>query len=147
MQKIVYPLITAVGNQVENCGWIQLCATDAAALHVTAFSVEGFIDVFLHQREQVNPAAMVHFQKGLALLSERLSGGDEELKTADASIGVVLKLAASAHFAGDHEAERQHMIGVRKMVDSRGGLDAFRNNPLMFEILRDVLSLPRLLLA
>ena len=87
---------------------------------------------------------MVHFQKGLTLLSERLAGGDEKLKTTDASIGVVLKLATSAHFAGDLQAERQHMIGVRKMVDSRGGLDAFRNNPLLFEMLRYVLALSKL---
>ncbi|KAK3670002.1 hypothetical protein LTR78_010101 [Recurvomyces mirabilis] len=140
-QKIVYPLMTAAGNQVDNHGWLHLCMTDAAALHITAFSIECFIDVCLHQREQANPAAMVHFQKGLSLLNERLAGGDEELKTTDASIGVVLKLAASAHFAGDRQAERQHMIGVRKMVDLRGGLDAFRNNPLLFEMLRCDLGL------
>ncbi|TKA65943.1 hypothetical protein B0A55_09457 [Friedmanniomyces simplex] len=134
--KIVYPLMTAIGNQVDNHGWIDLCTTDAAALHITAFSVEAFIDVCLHRREQANPAAMVHFQKGLTLLRERLSGGDGKLKTTDATIGVVLKLATSAHFAGDLEAERQHMIGVRKMVDIRGGLDAFRDNHLLFEMLR-----------
>ena len=125
---------------MDNRGWIRLCTTDAAALHITAFSVEGFVDMFLHQREQPNPAAMVHFQKGLTLLSDRLVGGDEKLKITDASIGVVLKLATSAHFAGDLQAERQHMIGVRKMVDSRGGLDAFKNNHLFFEILRYVLA-------
>ncbi|KAK0980375.1 hypothetical protein LTS16_022656 [Friedmanniomyces endolithicus] len=135
-QKIVYPLITAVGNQVDNRSWIHLCTRDAAALHVTAFSVEGFVDVFLRRREQPSPTAMVHLQKGLVLLSERLAGNDEKLKTSDASIGVVLKLATSAHFAGDLQAERQHMMGVRKMVDSRGGLDAFRDDPLMFEMLR-----------
>ncbi|KAK5163170.1 uncharacterized protein LTR77_010954 [Saxophila tyrrhenica] len=135
-QKIVYPLITAIGNQVDNRGWINLCTTDAAALHITAFSIEVFVDLFLRRREQANPAAMVHFQKGLGLVSERLSGDDAMLNTTDATIGVVLKLATSAHFAGDHEAERQHMIGVRKMVDWRGGLGGFRNNHLLFEMLR-----------
>ena len=133
--------MTAVGNQVDNHVWIHLCTTDAAALHVTAFSVEGFVDMFLHGREQPNATAMVHFQKGLTLLSDRLAGSDEKLKTTDASIGVVLKLATSAHFAGDLLAERQHMIGVRKMVDSRGGLNAFSNNHLFFEMLRYVLAL------
>ena len=132
----MYPLITAVGNQVDNRSWIHLCTRDAAALHVTAFSVEGFVDFFLRRREQPSPTAMVHLQKGLVLLSERLAGDDEKLKTSDASIGVVLKLATSAHFAGDLQAERQHMMGVRKMVDSRGGLDAFSNNSLLYEILR-----------
>lgn len=143
-QKIVYPLMTAVGNQVDNHGWIHLCTTDAAALHVTAFSIEGFIDVCLHRREQISPAAMVHLQKGLNLLRERLAGDDEKLKTTDASIGVVLKLATSAHFAGDLQAEIQHMVGVRKMVDSRGGLDAFRNSHLLFEMLRYMVAQPDL---
>lgn len=136
--------MTAIGNQADNRDWIHLCATDAAALHVTAFSVEGFIDVCLHRREQPNPTAMVHLQKGLSILSERLAGGDEKLKTNDASIGVVLKLATSAHFAGDLQAEKQHMIGVRKMVDSRGGIDAFRNNPLLYEMIRCVTARSRL---
>ncbi|KAK0983326.1 hypothetical protein LTR91_011269 [Friedmanniomyces endolithicus] len=135
-ERIVYPLITAVGNQVDNRDWIRLCTTDAAALQVTAFSVEGFVDIFLRRRDHPSPTAMVHLQNGLVLLSERLAGDDEELKSSDASIGVVLKLATSAHFAGDLQAERQHMLGVRKMVDSRGGLDAFRDNSLLFEMLR-----------
>ena len=106
--------------------------------------MEGFIDVLLRRQEQPSPVAMVHLQKGLVLLSERLACGDEKLKTTDANIGVVLKLATSAHFAGDLEAERQHMIGVRKMLDSRGGLGAFRYRHLLFEILRDVQCLPDL---
>lgn len=93
-QKIVYPLITAVGNQVDNRGWIQLCMTDAAALNVTAFSIEAFVDLFLQGRREINPAAMLHFRKGLTLFSERLAGSDEELKISDANVGVVLKLAA-----------------------------------------------------
>lgn len=132
---------------MDNRDWIRLCTTDPAALHVTAFSVEAFVDMCLHGREQANAAAMVHLQQGLKLLSARLAGNDEKLKTTDANIGVVLKLATSAHFAGDLQAERQHLLGVRKMVDSRGGLKAFKDSHLLSEILRYELPMSRLWLV
>lgn len=138
-QTVVYPLITAIGSQADNREWLHLCTKDVAALHLTAFSVEGFIDLFLHRR-MIGPAAMVHFHKGVTILRERLSSDDEEAKTTDATIGVVLKLAIAAHFSGEHQAAKQHMEGIRKMVDCRGGLGTFKGSELSSEMLRYLAS-------
>ena len=146
-QNIVYPLVTAIGNQVDNHGWIHLCTTDTAALHITTFSIESFVDMFLHRREQTNPAALVHVQKALTILSKRLSSDDERVKNTDANIGVALKLAASAHVAGDLYTARQHMAAVRRMVDSRGGLNAFRSHYLLTEMLRYTKALVKIVLG
>lgn len=86
---------------------------------------------------------MLHLQKGLRLLRERLSGEDEDTKISDATMNVVLKLASATHFNGDYMSSKQHMDGLRKMVDLRGGLDAFQGNELLVEMLRRVMKIFR----
>lgn len=129
--KIIFPLMAAIGFQELNGNWLHPIGRDAAALHITIFAMEGFVDRILHRQESnTNPAAMLHFQKGLKLLQERLLGADDETMSA------VVKLASAAHFNGDHEAAKQHMEGLRKMVDLRGGISIFQDTQLLVEILR-----------
>lgn len=135
--RVMFPLIMAIGFEADNKEWLYLIGLDAAALHISAFAVEGFIDRILRRQENsINLAAMLHFQKGLRLLRERLLGEDDETKVSDSTIGVVLKLASAAHFNGDYQASKQHMEGLRKMVDLRGGLDVFKGKHLLVEMLR-----------
>ncbi|WAO82854.1 Hypothetical protein NCS54_00002400 [Fusarium falciforme] len=135
--KVIFPLLAAIGFQAENKEWLYLVGKDAAALHITAFAVEIFIDRVLRRWEDsTNPTAILHLHKGLRLLRERLVGEDDEPKISDSTIGVVLKLASAAHFNGDYEASKQHMDGLRKMVDLRGGLDVFNGTRLLLEMLR-----------
>ena len=79
---------------------------------------------------------MLHFQKGLRLFRRRLLGDDSKAKLSDSTIGAVLKLATAVHFIGDHPASKQHMEGLRKMVDLRGGLDVFKGQYLLVDMLR-----------
>lgn len=111
--------------------------SDAAALHITAFAVEEFIDKVLRQQENgTNPVAMLHFQKGLGILRERLLGDNNEVKLSDSTMSVVLKLANAAHFNGDSQTSMRHMEGLRTMVDLRGGLKVFEGTKLLMEMLR-----------
>jgi hypothetical protein len=99
--------------------------------------VEGFIEKILRRQENsINLGAMLHFQKGLRLFRRRLLGDDSKAKLSDSTIGAVLKLATAVHFIGDHQASKQHMEGLRKMVDLRGGLDVFKGKHLLVEMLR-----------
>ncbi|KAK4941949.1 hypothetical protein LTR10_018279 [Elasticomyces elasticus] len=144
--KVMFPLMMAIGFQAdsqETCPYsrgpspISRGPIDPAALHIAAFTVYGFIDRILRRQDKfTNPAAMLHFQKGLKLLRERLLGPDDEIKLSDTTIGTVLKLASHAHFEGDYQASKQHMEGLRKMVDLRGGLPVFTGNKLLVEMLR-----------
>lgn len=129
--------MVAIGFQTHNIGWLYLVGLDAAALHITAFAVEGFIDRFLRRQENsINRVAMLHLQKGLVLLRERLLKEDNEAKISDSTIGVVIKLATAAHFNGDHQVSKKHMEGLYKMVNLRGGLDAFKHKHLLVDMLR-----------
>jgi hypothetical protein len=135
--RIIFPLITAIGFQAHNNEWLSLVRLDAAALHISAFAAEVFIERFLRRQENsTNLGAMLHFQKGLQLFRERLLGEDDETKLSDSTISVVLKLATAAHLTGDYQASKQHMEGLRKIVDLRGGLDVFKGKHLLVEMLR-----------
>lgn len=129
--------MVAIGFQAYPKESIDSIVSDAAGLHIMAFAVEEFINrVFRHNKNCVNPAAMLHLQKGLKILRERLLGEDEKIKISDSTIGVVVKLAGAAHFNGDYHISTQHMNGLRKMVDLRGGLDVVKDNKLRTEMLR-----------
>lgn len=135
--RVMFPLMVAIGFQAEDKEFCAPVPFDLAALHIAAFAVYGFIDRILRRQERLtNPAAMLHFQKGVKLLRERLVGPDDDIKLSDSTIGVVLKLASHAHFEGDSQTAKQHMDGLRKMVDLRGGLDAFKRNMHLVEMLR-----------
>ena len=135
--SVMFPLMAAIGFQADNRERLYPLTSDAIALHITAFSVEGFINrVLRHQEDAINLVAMLHFQKALRLLRHRLLGDDDEIKVSDSTMGVVLKLASAAHFDGDYKASRQHMEGLRRMVDSRGGLNVFKGRIFLTEMLR-----------
>ncbi|KAI0465556.1 hypothetical protein F4859DRAFT_507957 [Xylaria cf. heliscus] len=135
--NFMFPLMVVVGFQPEKANWLNLLRDDPAGLHITAFALEELISkVICRQTHSVNVAAMQHFQKGLKLLRERLLGDDTEIKISDSTMGVVLKLAGSAHFNGDYRSSKHHMDGLRRIVDLRGGLDVFKGTQLRQEMLR-----------
>ena len=56
------------------------------------------------------------------------------------TVSVVLALAIHAHTTGECETARHHMAGLRRLVDMRGGLAAFRgfHGKILIEMLRYV---------
>lgn len=125
-----------IGFQGDDKRALYPIATDAAALHVTAFAVEEFISRVLRGRDTINPVATSHLQKGLRLLRERLLAEDDDTRISDSTISVVLKLASAAHFEGDSIASRNHMEGLCRMVELRGGVPIFDNDRFVTEMVR-----------
>ncbi|RDW63274.1 hypothetical protein BP6252_10819 [Coleophoma cylindrospora] len=135
--KVIFPLMAAISFPRDNQGWLYLIDVDTAALHITIFAIESFIDKILrHQVNSVNLPARLHFQEGLRLLRGRLLSEDDDTRISDSTMGVVLKLAGAAHFDGDFATSKHHMNGLRRMVDLRGGLDVFQGKYLLEEMLR-----------
>ncbi len=67
--RVMFPLKMAIGLEADHNEWLYVIGRDAAALHVTAFTVEEFIRRVLRRQETgINQLAMLHFQKGLMLL-------------------------------------------------------------------------------
>ncbi len=135
--KIMFPLMMAIGFRADHTEPMYPVFADAAVLHVTAFAVEGFIQRILrHRGKDLGPAAMLHYQRGVQVLRERLQGEDKVAMLSDSTIGAVVKLADTSHFDGECEAAKQHMEGLRRIVDLRGGLDVFGRSRLPMEILK-----------
>lgn len=135
--RVIFPLMMAIGFEADNREWLNILGKDVAALHISVFAIESFIDKILRHKDcGTNPTAMLHLQKGLNLLQDRLVGEDDEPKISDSTMGAVLKLAGASHFIGDYNAAKLHMEGLRKMVDLRGGLDIFKGKHLLIEMLR-----------
>ncbi|KAI1387869.1 uncharacterized protein F4822DRAFT_294691 [Hypoxylon trugodes] len=134
---IIFPLRAAIGFQEDSQKWSYLFGLDPTTLHITAFAVQGFVDRVLRRQESsTNPAAIMHFQKGLRLLRERLLGNDDIIKVSNSTISAVMKLASVAHFDGNCEASKHHMEGLSKMINLRGGLDVFKGTLLLMEAVR-----------
>ncbi|KAK5056760.1 hypothetical protein LTR84_012292 [Exophiala bonariae] len=138
--KVIFPLLVAIGFQANASGTLYPMATDTAALHITAYAVEGFVEKVLRDQDTPKTSMMVHFQKGVGLLRKRLLEGDEAIKVSDSTISIVLKLASIAHFDRDQKSSRVHMDGLRKMVNLRGGLNAIEDERLLRELVRIDLS-------
>ncbi|KAH8901408.1 hypothetical protein GQ53DRAFT_6281 [Thozetella sp. PMI_491] len=134
-QKIVFPLTAVIPLQRGDQEWSYPLGLDPLALHITACATDMFVDKVL-RRQDIRPAAILHLQRGLKLLRERLLGDDNDIKISDSTMTAVLKLANVSHFSGDLETATHHMEGLRRMVELRGGLDVFKDENLLFEILR-----------
>ncbi|OTB07723.1 hypothetical protein M426DRAFT_266956 [Hypoxylon sp. CI-4A] len=142
VKRIVSPLKAVIGFEAEVAKLNSPFGRDAAALHVLAFAVQGFVDRVLRRQEgSINPVAILHLQKGLRLLRERLLGMDDETKISDSTMSIVLKLASVAHFDGDYQTSRHHMEGLRKIVDLRGGLGVFGGTMLLVEMMKSDLGI------
>jgi hypothetical protein len=75
----------------------------------------------------------------LAILQQRLAGGDADLSTSDSTILVVIGLTMAAVALGDLETALKHLAGLEKMVILRGGLPALdKNRHLQTKIYRQV---------
>ncbi|KIW90657.1 uncharacterized protein Z519_08440 [Cladophialophora bantiana CBS 173.52] len=117
--------------------WFDPLKFDAAYLHVTVFAAEVFMNKILgREYPTTNQDATVHFLKGIQILRKMLLLGDENTKPSDSTIAVVLTLAVSAFFMGEDEAFKHHMVGLRKMVNLRGDVVAFRGSKLLTEMFR-----------
>ncbi|KAH6713427.1 hypothetical protein BKA61DRAFT_484186 [Leptodontidium sp. MPI-SDFR-AT-0119] len=140
--QVIFPLMAAIGFQPDPRGTFYPLVYDAATLHITAFAIDGFFSRILRgQTDSLSPAALMHLRKGLRLLRQRLLEKDDEKQVSDSTIGIVLKLATTAHFDGECETSRQHMEGLRKIVDLRGGFKVFDGTKLAVEIMRCDLSI------
>jgi hypothetical protein len=134
--KVIHPLVAAIAHGADPASRLALVQGDDAGLHLTAALMDDFIHRVLRLGAGSSPMAILHFQKGIRLLRYRLMGDDEKAKVTDSTIAAVTKLASAAHFSGDSTASKQHVEGIRRMVDLRGGLKSLKHSHLCVEIMR-----------
>ncbi|KAI1465806.1 uncharacterized protein F4812DRAFT_466223 [Daldinia caldariorum] len=151
-KKALFPLESCIAFAArEKAGWMEALTVDAAYLHALAFSTRAYFDLMPNgctpSTSTGHPASASyrHMLKTLRLLRERLdappptehdAAGAAVEKASFSTAAVVLCLAFHAHMTGERETARHHLLGLRKIVDLKGGLAGLGNVKLVIELLR-----------
>ncbi|OTB11599.1 hypothetical protein K445DRAFT_321979 [Daldinia sp. EC12] len=139
-KKALFPLESCISFAIrEKTGWMEALTLDAAYLHALAFSTRAYFDLMQgYTPRKGSASAYPHMLKTLRLLRERLDmpEHDAAVKSSFSTAAVVLCLAFHAHITGEHETARHHLLGLRKIVDLKGGLIGLRNVKIVIELLR-----------
>lgn len=124
-------------TQVDT-SWIELLTSDAAYMHAALFTSQAYsYHVSRRRTALVASRAMFHHSSALRLLRERISILENQGTVADSTVLVVLYLALHAHFMLDYNTAKHHLLGLKRIVDLRGGLDAFNYNlKMIIELLK-----------
>ncbi|TRX87769.1 hypothetical protein FHL15_011344 [Xylaria flabelliformis] len=78
-----------------------------------------------------------HYQKAVSLLRQRLLCDDNDIRLSNNTISIVLSFAGQAFSSGDLKSAINHLQGIQKIVDLRGGFSSIiGNEKLINEILR-----------
>lgn len=86
------------------------------------FSVRAFLESASH--DQLSRTAYFHYGQTLQHLQARLNEYDNKSAISDATIMVVVTLAAAAELTGDLATVRNHIKGLEKIISLRGGVRA-----------------------
>jgi hypothetical protein len=140
-KKVMYPLESCIEfhrkDKVDTF-YFDLMTYDATYLHAVAFSCQAFFNkASPRETAPMTQRSVAHHSSALKQLRQRLADQGEQIKFSDSTILIILCLAMHAHFTDDFDTAKQHMEGLRKIVDLRGGLGAFSyNSKLVMEILK-----------
>jgi hypothetical protein len=137
----MYPLESCIvfhRNTKADTSWFELLTSDAVYMHAAVFAAQSYISLASARDDPVAArGAMVHYSAALRLLRERLAVPDGASRVSDATVLAVLYLALHAHFTNDYTTAKHHIEGLRKIVDTRGGLNAFSyNTKIIIELLK-----------
>lgn len=99
------------------------------------FSVRAFLESASH--DHLSISAYFHYGKTLQLLQARLRESDTTSAICDATIMVVVTLASIAELTGDLATVKNHVQGLEKIVNLRGGVRALTtHNNLQVKVCR-----------
>jgi hypothetical protein len=89
---------------------------------MTSFSLDSL-------RGQKSKRTEFHAYRMIHELNKQLS--DPKTALTDSTTIVVMALALIAESFGDVESAHMHMMGLKKIVDLRGGIESFATHPLL----------------
>ncbi|KAK3989064.1 hypothetical protein QBC44DRAFT_267806 [Cladorrhinum sp. PSN332] len=132
-KALLFPLEQCIVFENKAEQWVGPLGVDPAFLHAMIFSAQTFLD------SQASPSglfigspskkALPHLIKAIELLRERFADdADEEERKSLTTVSTITSLAVLAHAAGDASSARNHLEGLYKIVELRGGLESFEGS-------------------
>ncbi|KAF2488335.1 hypothetical protein BU16DRAFT_623637 [Lophium mytilinum] len=125
----LYPIEALHGLNPTSTLWVPLALTDPALLSSLLFSSEQFSAKVHGQR--VPSSALKHLTQAVRILNARLQNPGEEIS--DSTIAAVAGLALTEQASGNQANWRIHMRGIQRMVEMRGGMQAFHSRPILHD--------------
>ncbi|KAI9842876.1 MAG: hypothetical protein M1838_002952 [Thelocarpon superellum] len=129
-KKGVYPYEVCLQVHPVERGWFPYIISDLCCIHSMMFSVRAFVDG-ASPGNQISRQAAFHYAQTLQLLQARLNAfvqGQREMVLCDATIMVIIILAAAAELTGDCAAVENHIDGLLTIVRLRGGVGSLNTH-------------------
>lgn len=120
IQDIIYPTHLCVVVRPSSGGWFASLWTDVVYFHALLFSAGILADT--SRGGLISTPSMKYLSDTIRLLQNRLNESDPKLVASDATIMTVVGLSATAAICGDMDAARNHVSGLFRLVEVRGGL-------------------------
>ena len=80
---------------------------------------------------QLDRLACYHYAQALQLLQNRLHECDQTNAVSDATIMVIIMLASAAEITDEYDTAENHIRGLEKIVNLRGGVKALTTHTNM----------------
>jgi len=140
-KQVFFPLERCFDFDVKDRSMFDPLIFDPAYLNAIMFGAQAYLDLVSGRSSKRSSVQML---KTIQLLRNRLSisDGNEQTSVSNPTILIVLTLAHVAHLTGDHITAEQHLEGLYKIINLRGGIAAFQNTP---KLLTELLRLARIL--
>ncbi|KAK4210137.1 hypothetical protein QBC37DRAFT_442914 [Rhypophila decipiens] len=144
-ERALYTLEPCVQFDKPDRRWLEPIGHDAVFLHTMISTAEDYFMLLTGSRAhgtsspdpRVTGRELAHLSKALRLLRERLIRAEQEEGLSDDTICAILCIATTARGFGDYEAAFAHMLGLRKIVDLRGGIAGLRGSgKLLIDLFR-----------
>ncbi len=129
-KRAVFQLEPCICFQREGSKWFLGLINDQVYLNAVVYSVQLYFSLGSNnQSSVVGHNVSQHFLEALRLLRERLSEECSALSIPDTTLMAVIALAQSALIHGRVDTSRDHVIGLRKIIEVRGGTGCFIDQP------------------
>ncbi|KAH7131243.1 hypothetical protein EDB81DRAFT_696556 [Dactylonectria macrodidyma] len=122
---MLYPSSLCLPRHMLDSNIVGYLLSDPAFLHGALFCTES---VFSQVMDAPSiPRKAFHMQRTLQLLQLRIAQSDEQPALSDATLLTVSNMALQAQFDNDWEVALNHMQGLYRIVDLRGGFSALED--------------------
>ncbi|KAH8883130.1 hypothetical protein GQ53DRAFT_431214 [Thozetella sp. PMI_491] len=138
-----YPYEVCLKVHPVERGWFPYMISDICCIHTMLFSASAFLDGQVSV-ERISARAAFHHGQTLNHLQTRLDAFERGQRDAlsDSTLMVIILLIGAANFVGDFAAAKNHLAGLLKIVNLRGGVRSLNtHNNLQVKVCRADLEL------
>lgn len=126
LKGTMYPIARYAFSDAADAYWFHWTQVDLAYLHSVLFTTSFFYDTLTGQKSE---STKYHSYRAIRELNKQLA--DSETALSDTTTTVVMAMALIAACFGDLESAHIHVAGLKRIIDLRGAITAYRSRPLL----------------